>query len=63
MSVLLGANRRSNQAGIPFALVLEEGSDSPVRRIFEVTHLLTVFRVFDDPDLAVDAVVQPAQPA
>lgn len=63
MSVLLAANRRSNEAGQPFAIVLPTASTSPVRRIFEVTHLMTVFRVFDDPDDAVDAVVRLSQPA
>jgi anti-sigma B factor antagonist len=63
MSVLLAANRRSNERGQPFAIVLPASSTSPVRRMFEVTHLLSVFRVFDDPDLAVDAVVRLTQPA
>jgi anti-sigma B factor antagonist len=63
MSVLLGANRRSNEAGVPFAIVLPAAPNSPVRRIFEVTHLMGVFRVFDEPDGAVDAMVRLAQPA
>jgi len=63
MSVLLASNRRSNEQGLPFAIVLPSASTSPVRRMFEVTHLLTVFRVFDDPDIAVDEVVRLAQPA
>jgi anti-anti-sigma factor len=57
VGVLLDAHRASTRQGAPFALVLPDPEVSSVRRMFELTSLLAVFDVHDDPDEAVTAVV------
>ena len=58
VGVLLDGHRASSRRGLRFALVLPAPETSSVRRMFELTSLLAVFDVHDDPDEAVDAVLQ-----
>ena len=58
VGMLLDAHRVSSRRGLRFALVLPAPETSSVRRMFELTSLLAVFDVHDDPDAAVDAVLQ-----
>jgi anti-anti-sigma factor len=57
IGALLAAQRLSEDEAVRLAIVLPADAGSSVRRVFEVTHLLPLFRVYDDPDLAVDALV------
>ena len=57
LGVLLSGLRRAREQGSGFAVVLPDGPDSAVRRIFEVTGLMVVFPIFSTRDPAVAAVV------
>ena len=54
LGVLLGALRRTREAGSAFVVVLGDGEPA-VRRIFEVTGLFGVFTVCDTLEEAVAA--------
>ena len=57
VSALLAAQRLSEDEAVRFAIVLPTDEASSVRRVFEVTHLLALFQIYDDPDVAVDDLV------
>jgi anti-anti-sigma factor len=56
LGVLLSGLRRAREQGSPFALVVADDTDSPVRRLFEVTGLMVVFPMFSTRESAVAAV-------
>lgn len=53
LGVLLGGLRRARENGGSFALVLGEQAEPTVRRIFEVTGLLSVFPIHPTPTEAI----------
>jgi anti-sigma B factor antagonist len=59
LAVLLGAARRAEENGLPFALVIDAAPQGPVRRVFDLAGLSTGFPVYDDLNDAVTAVGAP----
>jgi anti-sigma B factor antagonist len=55
LRVLLEARRQAEEAGLGFAVALGEGQGPGVRRILEVTGLMTVFPVLTSREEALEA--------
>lgn len=52
VAVLLRARRRAREAGTDFAVVMDDSTGRPVRRMFEITGLAGWLPVVDDLDAA-----------
>jgi anti-anti-sigma factor len=55
-AVLLEARKRAKQDGRGLGILLSEAPDNAVRRMFEVSELISVFAVYSSTEEAVEAV-------
>jgi anti-sigma B factor antagonist len=52
VAVLLRVRDRANEAGVPFAIVIDDSTGEPVRRMFEITGLAAILPVFSSREQA-----------
>jgi anti-anti-sigma factor len=55
-AALLEARKKAKQQGRGLGILLSEAPDNAVRRMFEVSELISVFAVYSSPEEAVEAV-------